>query len=400
MESTDPYQLDGKNSEEHMLPSQFPAFTIFDILARGQLVSQAIYIVAELRIPDYLKDGAKSIDELARMTNAHPGSLYRLLRMLASIGIFHETMKAGTPEEENNSRRFELTPTASLLQSGTKNSIKDFALLFGLKSFNNATTDLLYSVRTGQNSFKHANGLDMFEYFQQKENVNDAEIFNNAMTSLNLSYVSTIFPLYDFSQFKTIIDIGGGQGVFLSTILKENPNQHGILFDLPNAIESAKSVYCGSSINSKDDSKNDLLSRCELIEGDFFKSIPTGADCYIIKNVILNWDDESASMILKNCLESMKRTNLINLNRGDTQNRNPRLLIIETIMPEGNEPFFGKFTDILMLVLTRGGRLRTEKKFDELLRSSGFDIVNIIRPPDNVSFLSIIDAIPSSLEPS
>jgi hypothetical protein len=96
----------------------------------------------------------------------------------------------------------------------------------------------------------------------------------------------------------------------------------------------------------------------------------------------------------------MKRTNLINLNRGDTQNRNPRLLIIETIMPEGNEPFFGKFTDILMLVLTRGGRLRTEKKFDELLRSSGFDIVNIIRPPDNVSFLSIIDAIPSSLEPS
>lgn len=245
MESTDPNQLDGKNSEEHMLPSQFPAFTIFDILARGQLVSQAIYIVAELRIPDYLKDGAKSIDELARMTNAHPGSLYRLLRMLASIGIFHETMKAGTPEEENNSRRFELTPTASLLQSGTKNSIRDLALLFGLKSFNNATTDLLYSVQTGQNSFKHANGLDMFEYFQQKENVNDAEIFNNAMTSLNLSYVSTIFPLYDFSQFKTIIDIGGGQGVFLSTILKENPNQHGILFDLPNAIESAKSVYCG-----------------------------------------------------------------------------------------------------------------------------------------------------------
>lgn len=400
MVSTDPNQLDGKNSEEHMLPSQFSAFTIFDILARGQLVSQAIYIVAELRITDYLKDGAKSIDELARMTNAHPASLYRLLRMLASIGIFHETMKAGTPEEQNNSRRFELTPTASLLQSGTNNSIRDFALLFGLKSFNNATTDLLYSIRTGENSFKHANGLDLFEYFQQKENVNDAEIFNDAMTSLNLSYVSTIFPLYDFSQFKTVIDIGGGQGVFLSTILKENPNQHGILFDLPNAIESAKKVYSGSSINSKDDGKNDLLSRCELIGGDFFKSIPTGADCYIIKNVILNWDDESASMILKNCLESMKRTSLINSDRGDTQKRNPRLLIIETIMPEGNEPFFGKFTDVLMLALTRGGRLRTEKEFNELLRSSGFEIVNIIRPPDNVSFLSIIDAIPSSFEPS
>jgi hypothetical protein len=400
MASPDPNQLDGKNSQEHISPSQFSAFTIFDILARGQLVSQAIYIVAELRISDYLKDGAKSVDELARMTNAHPRSLYRLLRMLASVGIFHETMKAGAEEEHNNSGRFELTPTASLLQSGTKNSVRDFALLFGLKSFNKATADLLYSIRTGENSFKHVNGLDLFEYFQQKQNVNDAEIFNDAMTSLNLSYVSTIFPLYDFSQFKTVIDIGGGQGVFLSTILKENPNQHGILFDLPNAIESAKKVYSGSSINSKDGSRNDLLSRCELIGGDFFKSIPTGADCYIIKNVILNWDDESASMILKNCLESMKRTSLINPDRGDTQKRNPRLLIIETIMPEGNEPFFGKFTDVLMLALTRGGRLRTEKEFNELLRSSGFEIVNIIRPPDNVSFLSIIDAIPSSFESS
>jgi hypothetical protein len=400
MAGPDPNQLDGKNSQEHISPSQFSAFTIFDILARGQLVSQAIYIVAELRISDYLKDGAKSVDELARMTNAHPRSLYRLLRMLASVGIFHETMKAGAEEEHNNSGRFELTPTASLLQSGTKNSVRDFALLFGLKSFNKATADLLYSIRTGENSFKHVNGLDLFEYFQQKQNVNDAEIFNDAMTSLNLSYVSTIFPLYDFSQFKTVIDIGGGQGVFLSTILKENPNQHGILFDLPNAIESAKKVYSGSSINSKDGSRNDLLSRCELIGGDFFKSIPTGADCYIIKNVILNWDDESASMILKNCLESMKRTSLINPDRGDTQKRNPRLLIIETIMPEGNEPFFGKFTDVLMLALTRGGRLRTEKEFNELLRSSGFEIVNIIRPPDNVSFLSIIDAIPSSFESS
>jgi hypothetical protein len=219
-----------------------------------------------------------------------------------------------------------------------------------------------------------------------QQNQKDAQIFNSAMTSLTSLHVSSISSMYDFSQFNTVVDIGGGQGMFLSTILKNNPNLHGILFDLPHAIESAKKLYVNNaSMNSKDDDNNDdILSRCKLIEGDFFKSIPAAPDadcCYIVKNVILNWDDESASVILRNCLQAMKKTittMTMNANQDNKQKIHPKLLIIDTIMPEGNEPFIGKFTDILMLALTHNGRIRTEREFRKLLNSSGFDIYNIL----------------------
>jgi hypothetical protein len=189
-------------------------FTMLDMLTRSQLTGKVIYIAAKLRIADYLKDGPKDIKELAEETKTHPNSLYRLLRMLASIGIFAETN--GGVEEHTIQRRFELTPMASLLLSETKDSVRNFALLFGLESFKKAIDDLLYSIETGESSFKHANGLDIYEYMQQ--NQEDAQIFNGAMASLTSSHVSSIFSMYDFSQFNTIIDIGGGQGMFLSTI--------------------------------------------------------------------------------------------------------------------------------------------------------------------------------------
>lgn len=361
------------------------AFKIFDMLAIGQLTSKAIYIVAKLNIADHLKDGPKDIEELAKETKTHPNSLYRLLRMLASIGIFAET-KVGV-EEHTNQTRFELTPMASLLLSETKDSVRNFALLFGLESIKKAIDDLLYSIETSEGSFKHANGLDIYEYMQQ--NQKDAQIFNGAMTSLTSSQVSSISSMYDFSQFNSIMDIRGGQGIFLSTILKNNPKLQGILFDLPHAIQSAKLYHQRVA----KDNNNDILSRCKLIEGDFFKSIPTvDADGYIIKNVILNWDDESATVILKNCLQAMKTTS----SNHAKQKINPRLLIIDTIMPETDERFIGKFTDVLMLAVTHKGRIRTEKEFRNLLDGSGFDIINVIRSPDPVHFVSIIEAIPTN----
>jgi hypothetical protein len=355
------------------------AFKIFDMLATGQLTSKAIYIIAKLNIADYLKDGPKDIGVLAKETKTHPNSLYRLLRMLASIGIFAETKGV---EEHTNQTRFELTPMASLLLSETKDSVRNIALLFGLESFKKAIDDLLYSVETGEGSFKHANGLDMYEYMQQ--NQKDAQIFNDAMTSLTSSQVSSISSMYDFSQFNSIMDIGGGQGTLLSAILKNNPKLQGILFDLPHAIQSAA---------ISNDNNNDILSRCKLIEGDFFKSIPAlDADGYIIKNVILNWDDETAAVILKNCLQAMKTTS----SNHAKQKINPRLLVIDTIMPETDEPFTGKFIDVLMLAVTHNGRIRTEKEFRNLLGGSGFDIINVIRSPDPVHFVSIIEAIPTN----
>lgn len=373
-------------------------FEIFDMLTRAQLTSRAIYIVAKLRLADYLKDGPKSIQDLAEETKTHPDSLYRLLRMLSSIGIFAETKNEGDEQQQQvdqNIRRFELTPMASLIQSEAKNSIRNFALMFGLESFKNAIDDLLYSIQTGENSFKHANGLEMYEYLDR--NQKEGQIFNSAMASLTSSVTPLISSMYDFSQFNTIIDIGGGQGMLLSSILKDNAKLYGVLFDLPYAIQSAKKLYARQSANSNENVNHDISSRCKLLEGDFFKSIPTtAADGYIIKNVILNWDDRSAAIILKNCLQAMidKTSSIVSENQDNRKNTTPKLLIIDTIMPEGNEPFIGKFTDILMLALTHKGRIRTEEEFRKLLSSSGFDITGIIRSLDPSNPFSIIEAIP------
>jgi len=376
-------------------------FEIFDMLTRAQLTSSAIYIVAKLGLADYLKDGPKSIEDLAEETKTHPDSLYRLLRMLSSIGIFAETKNEGDEQQQQqqvdqNIRRFELTPMASLIQSEAKNSIRNFALMFGLESFKNAIDDLLYSIQTGENSFKHANGLDMYEYLDR--NQKEGQIFNSAMASLTSSVTPLISSMYDFSQFNTIIDIGGGQGMLLSSILKDDAKLYGVLFDLPYAIQSAKKFYARQSANSNENVNHDISSRCKLLEGDFFKSIPTtAADGYIIKNVILNWDDRSAAIILKNCLQAMvdKTSSIVSETQDNRKNTTPKLLIIDTIMPEGNEPFIGKFTDILMLALTHKGRIRTEEEFRKLLSSSGFDITGIIRSLDPSNPFSIIEAIPS-----
>jgi hypothetical protein len=374
-------------------------FEIFDMLTRAQLTSRAIYVAAQLGLADYLKDGPKSVEDLAEETKTHPDSLYRLLRMLSSIGIFAETKNEGDEQQQQvdqNIRRFELTPMASLIQSDAKNSIRNFALMFGLESFKNAIDDLLYSIQTGENSFKHANGLDMYEYLDR--NQKEGQIFNSAMASLTSSVTPLISSMYDFSQFNTIIDIGGGQGMLLSSILKDNAKLYGVLFDLPYAIQSAKKLYARQSANSNENVNLDISSRCKLLEGDFFKSIPTtAADGYIIKNVILNWDDRSAAIILKNCLQAMidKTSSIVSENQDNRKNTTPKLLIIDTIMPEGNEPFIGKFTDILMLALTHKGRIRTEEEFRKLLSSSGFDITGIIRSLDPSNPFSIIEAIPS-----
>ncbi len=373
-------------------------FEIFDMLTRAQLTSRAIYIAAKLGLADYLKDGPKSVEDLAEETKTHPDSLYRLLRMLSSIGIFAETKNEDDEQQQvdQNIRRFELTPMASLIQSEAKNSIRNFALMFGLESFKNAIDDLLYSIQTGENSFKHANGLDMYEYLDR--NQKEGQIFNSAMASLTSSVTPLISSMYDFSQFNTIIDIGGGQGMLLSSILKDNAKLYGVLFDLPYAIQSAIKLYARQSANSNENVNHDISSRCKLLEGDFFKSIPTtAADGYIIKNVILNWDDRSAAIILKNCLHAMIDTtsSIVSEYQDNRKNTTPKLLIIDTIMPEGNEPFIGKFTDILMLALTHKGRIRTEEEFRKLLSSSGFDITGIIRSLDPSNPFSIIEAIPS-----
>jgi len=208
------------------------------------------------------------------------------------------------------------------------------------------------------------------------------------------SQISSISSLYDFSQFNTVVDIGGGQGLFLSSILKDNSNLTGIVFDLPYAIESVKKQQIQNMDSNSNVDNNGILSRCKFISGDFFKSIPSGADGYIIKNVLLNWNDESASTILKNCLNAM------NFSMKSNHKIKPKLIIIDMIMPENNEISFGNLLDIMMMILTQNGRIRTKKEFIILLESCGFEITNILdssSTSDPMSFLNIIEAMPKPI---
>ncbi len=225
-----------------------------------------------------------------------------------------------------------------------------------------------------------------------QQNKYDAKVFNNAMTAMTSSQLSSLSSIYDFSQFNCLADIGGGQGSLLLDILKNNSKLNGILFDLPFVIESIQRI---SNSESRNNGKEILSSRCKLVTGDFFKSFSFAADGIIIKNVVLNWDDKSVMTIFNNCLQSIQSFKRENPR---IQNLKPKLIIIDIILPEKNDTFIGSALDILMLVLSHSGRIRTKKEFSEILESSGFHISQIKRvSSDPLNFLSIIEAIPSPI---
>lgn len=318
-------------------------------------VSQSICVAAKLGIADLLKDGAKNTDELAKATGTHAPSLYRLLRALASIGVFAET----------NNGCFELTPLAATLQSNVPNSTKAAAILFGDKWHWQLWENLLESVKTGKTALELVfDAANPFEYFV--DNPEAGYIFDEAMTSNSATADRAIACGYDFSQFQTLVDIGGGQGSLLATIVQQHPSLNGVLFDQAAAIAGAK---------QKQYFKTELAQRCQLVVGDFFEAVPVGGDAYILKTVIHDWNDEAAIAILKNCHRAMVK--------------HGKLLLVELVIPPKNTPSFAKFLDLEMLVMM-GGRERTEAEYQILLKAAGFQLTKIIF---TASPWSIIEAV-------
>ena len=328
--------------------------TLLQMLS-GMWVSQSIYVAAKLGIADLLKQGAKTSEQLANDTDVDAQSLYRVLRALSSIGIF----------AEGENRLFELTPLATYLQSDSPSSMRAIAIMFGSEDWRWQTWgNILYSVKTGKSAFEHTKGIPIFNYFSQ--NPEAAEIFNASMTSFSTIHNAAIAASYDFSSIKTLVDVGGGHGGFLSAILKANPMMKGILYDLPPVIEGARQHLEVAG----------LQERCLEIQGNFFESVPSGGDAYMLKNIIHDWNDESAIAILKNCHRAMPD--------------NGKLLLVETVIPSGNEPSVGKFVDIEMLLMTSGGRERTEAEFQNLFRAAGFKLTSIT---PTQSPLSVIEGV-------
>jgi len=304
-------------------------------------VSQAIYVAAQLGIADLLKDGAKSSEELAQLTGVDKQSLYRLLRSLASFGIFAE-------DEE---KRFDLTPLAVTLQIDSPESVRAWAIMSGEKWHWNLWGNLIESVKTGKTAVEYTFGKpNIFEYFVQDSQAGNH--FDEAMTNLASLNNSAIATGYDFSGISKLVDIGGGYGSHLTTILKTYPSIKGVLFDQPSVIAGAKEFI----------TENGLAERCELVAGDFFQSVPPGGDVYLLKTVIHDWDEPNAVKILKNCRRAMTE--------------HSKLLLVEAVIPPGNTPYFGKLLDLEMLT-TSGGRERTEVEYRTLFDAAGFKLTKV-----------------------
>ena len=304
-------------------------------------VSQAINAAATLGIADLLEDGEKSVDELAEAAGADAASLYRLLRALASVGVF----------AEQADDRFGLTPTAEYLRSDVPGSIRAWAMFIGRPPTWSAWAYLPDSIRTGEPAFPKLYGTSSWEYRASRPE--ESAIFDAAMTGLSAGAAEAVVRGYDFSGIGIVADVGGGQGELLAAVLAANPNLRGILFDQPHVVAGAKDLL----------ERAGVADRCEVVGGSFFEAVPEGAYAYLLKSVIHDWDDAASIEILKKCRAATKNSG--------------RLLLVERVVRPGNEPDPAKFSDLNMLV-ELGGRERTAEEFGRLYSEAGFRLTEAI----------------------
>jgi hypothetical protein len=339
-------------------PEVHPATVLYQ-LSTGHYQARALGLVAKLGIADLLGDERRSAQELAAATNTHAGALRRVLRLLASVGVF----------EEHEDGRFSLTPVGQALRDDVPGSMRAMVLLYSGEAVQNRWAELEYCVRTGQPAFKqHAPDADVFAIFAKDPEA--AANFDKAMASLVPQTVAAVTQAYDFSAFSTLVDVGGGNGALLSGILSAIPALSGVLFDQPHVVERARPGLEASSVGP----------RLTLVGGNFFESVPEGKDAYLLKHIIHDWTDAEASAILRVCRKAMPA--------------HAKLLIVEGVYPErvtvSPAAQDAAANDVNMLVNT-GGRQRSEREFRALLSESGFELARIVPTPGHVS---VIEARP------
>ncbi len=322
-------------------------------MATGYWVSQAIYVAAKLGIADLLKDGPQSCVALATATGADAASLFRLMRALASVGVFSHVRRDC----------FALSRLAESLQTHTPGSLRAMVMTIGEIHYH-ACGSLLYSVQTGAPAFNNVFGTSLFDYLQQ--NADAADTFNQGMTNLSSMLAYAVLMAYDFTGIFSIVDIGGGEGKLLRKILELNPEMRGTVLDMPAPIETANQELSDDTCGR----------RCSYIAGDFFESVPPGADAYLLCGVVHDWDDNRVITILRNCRRAMTK--------------NGRLLLVDMVVPDTDSKSFSKVLDLNMLVMT-GGRERTQAEFCGLLDASDYRLTRIV---PTMAPQSVIEAVP------
>ncbi|RKH42545.1 methyltransferase [Corallococcus llansteffanensis] len=331
-------------------PPVHPAQLIVD-LGFGFILSGALATAAELGIADHLEQGPKSAGLLAEEVGAEASSLYRVLRLLASVGVF----------TEDASGCFGLTPAADYLRSAAPGSLRSAVLMLTQKIFWAPTGELTETVRTGRTPFDRIFGKPFFDHLASDPVA--GATFHRGMSSLSDLENAPIARSYDFSACERVVDVGGGHGGFLIEVLKGSPSLQGVLFDHRHVLDEARIADAG------------LAGRCELVEGDFFKAVPQGADTYLLKRILHDWSDEVCVGILLNCRRAMKEGG--------------RVLVVDTVIPPGNGPHGGKVLDVMMLASLQG-RERTEEDLRKLFAQAGLRLARVLPTP---AALSITEAV-------
>lgn len=319
-------------------------------LINGYQHTALIYLAAKLRLADHLGESPKSGAELAQALGADAPSLHRVLRGLATLGVCSEAPDG----------RFALTAAGAELRSGSPSAARGLALLTG-EEYAPAWGNLLHTVMTGEPAFRHCFGMDTLEHRAEHPELNDH--FNIGL-ALNASRIApTILAAYDFSAFRTVADVGGGQGALLAALLQAHPHLNGTLLERPDVAAAARAHLEAAGVSA----------RCRVVEGDFFHDVPAGANVLILKSVLHDWEDERAAMLLRNCRQALSAQG--------------KLLIIERLLPEraADDPA-AIIVDLQMLALT-GGRERSQADYRALLDASGFALAKARRTPSGFSIL-------------
>jgi hypothetical protein len=322
-------------------PPQTPPDAALVQLVFGKCISMAISVVAKLRVADLLADGPKTLADLAAETKTHAPSLYRILRTLAAAGVFTEEVDG----------RFALTPMGEYLRTGVKGSLRGMADFFGSDWSWRAWGHLLETVQTGRPAFDSVFGEPVFDYLSKHPD--ESAVFNEGMTGFSSNIAPAVAEAFNFSGFKTVVDVGGGHGVLLNTILQTHAGVNGIVFDSPHVVVGAEDAI----------HKAGLRGRCRAVGGDFFQSVPGGGDAYLMKHIIHDWPDNRATTILRNCRKAV--------------NPGGKLLLVELVIAPGNAADFAKVIDLEMLAIA-SGQERTEVEYRQLLAGAGWRLTRVI----------------------
>lgn len=332
-----------------------PGLKILEITYSNFVIARALYAFAKLGIADLLGNDALTSEELAAVASVDPRALYRLLRTLSTADVV----------SESDDHRFTLGPLGAALRSDVPGSMRPWAIFSGEPFYLQAWEQIVHSIRTGQAAWEQAHRMPVFDYIRAHPDA--AQIFDQAMTSLSAGEASAIVDACDFTGVRKLADIGGGQGLLLRTILESHPGMTGLLFDRPDAVEGVQAQLA----------QDGLAARCEVVAGDFFQAVPAGADVYLLKYVIHDWDDERAVAILENCRRAMTS--------------DARLVLVETVVPPPGEPHFAKLQDLEMMVIA-GSQERTVDEYARLLGQAGFTLVRVVPTTEPASVLEAVPA--------